>query len=233
MIPVRINYFYQYHSFIREIILLTISGFNVLLQYSPPRIHKYILQVPTNICFALARVRVRPSHHRINCCFQTIFQRYFVSFWWFKVSVENIIIIIIITPVRYCTGGSAATRSPAGHPYSPHDASCTPYTTTVVAFFKVFSSGLETKERIGTECQRPTVLGRNFYCFFHVKRSKFLSAYVLAIHIHSCISYTYLIYINILNTMNNICIKNTYMLYPPGFFITGINKSLIINQELG
>ncbi|KAL4113203.1 hypothetical protein QTP88_016869 [Uroleucon formosanum] len=57
---------------------------------------------------------------------------------------------------------AAATRSPAGRiivvvPHYPHVEL---FRRRRDAFFKAaFSSGLETKERIGTECQRPAVLG--------------------------------------------------------------------------
>lgn len=108
-----------------------------------------------------------------------------ISFWWVKVSEENI--IIITTPVRYCTVGECwCTRSPAGRPPPPARRAswCLPVSCAAVdAFFKVFSSGLETKERIGTECQRPTrssdvifIIIIVLLLLFQVKRSKFLSA---------------------------------------------------------
>lgn len=89
---------------------------------------------------------------------------------------------------------AAATRSPAGRsqfsfPLLPArlETPPPPPLPRRILQSSVLLSGLETKERIGTECQRPTVLGRNFYLFIFL-RSEFLSAYILY--------YTFILYIH-------------------------------------
>lgn len=82
----------------------------------------------------------------------------------------------------------------------------------------VLLSGLETKERIGTECQRPTVLGRNFYLFIFL-RSEFLSAYIILYY-----TYIYIYYVCVLTDSRVLCdifapYNITRVWYPPGFII--------------
>lgn len=80
------------------------------------------------------------------------------------------------------------------------------------AFFKAaFSSGLETKERIGTECQRPTVLGRNFYLFFFYDPSFYLFILYYIMFVYTQTHVYYVIF--------SLRIPILRVWYPPGFII--------------
>lgn len=125
---------------------------------------------------------------------------------------------------------AAATRSPAGRsqPSSP-----APRASRLLrlhrcrdAFFKAaFSSGLETKERIGTECQRPTVLGRNFYLFFSTIRVFICLYYII---LCECVHTDICIICDIVAPHTRI----TRVVSAGIYYQTGINKLLLINHKV-
>lgn len=117
---------------------------------------------------------------------------------------------------------AAATRSPAGRSQFPFPLiparleTPPPPLPRRILQSSVLLSGLETKERIGTECQRPTVLGRNFYLFIFL-RSEFLSAYIILYYILLLCVLTAdsRVLCDIFTPYTHI----THVWYPPGFII--------------
>lgn len=91
---------------------------------------------------------------------------------------------------------AAATRSPAGRSQFPFpllsarlETPPPPPQPRRILQSSVLLSGLETKERIGTECQRPTVLGRNFYLYLFFYDPSF---YLLILY---CTIYIYITFV--------------------------------------
>jgi len=125
----------------------------------------------------------------------------------------------------FVVAAAAATRSPAGRSQFPFpllparlETPPPPPLPRRILQSSVLLSGLETKERIGTECQRPTVLGRNFYLFIFL-RSEFLSAYIIYYT-------TYILRLCVLTADSRVLCDIfapythiTRVWYPPGFII--------------
>jgi len=127
---------------------------------------------------------------------------------------------------------AAATRSPAGRiivvvvPPPPTRASWLLRRRRDAFFFKAaFSSGLETKERIGTECQRPTVLGRNFYLFFSYDPTFYLLILCECVHTDTIIIICIIICDIVAPHVTRVVSAGIY-------YQTGINKLLLINHKV-